>query len=107
MLSKPVAVPKPSTRLAERQLRTRERREQERVFKASVWSRDQGRCVVCQRVVKRTLGLDPLRGEVHHRRGRNVAPGARFDPNGAVLVCLADHLLLTLHKISLPPEGSP
>jgi hypothetical protein len=106
MLSRPVPQPKPSTKLAERQARTRERREQERVFKSLVWSRDQGRCRVCRKVVKRTLGLDPLRGECHHLRGRNVAPEARYDATRAILTCLACHLLLTLHKIHWPPEGA-
>lgn len=100
MLSKPVAQPKPSTLLANRQARTRERRELERVFKSRVWSRDRGRCRVCHRVVKRTLGLDPLRGEVHHLRGRNVAPEARYAVDKAILVCLEHHLQLTARKIT-------
>lgn len=82
------AQPKPKPRLLDRVAYKKQREEQARVFRAKVWARDKGRCVVCQRVVKRTLGLDPLRGEVHHLRGRNVAPEDRFNVHKAVLVCL-------------------
>jgi 5-methylcytosine-specific restriction endonuclease McrA len=105
MLSKPFACPKPSARLsrvAERVARRRQREEADRVWRATIWSRDRGRCVVCGRAVKRTLGLDPLRGEVHHIRGRNVAPESRCDPRNGVLTCLLCHLKLTRHEITLP-----
>jgi hypothetical protein len=102
MLSRPVAQPKPKTRLTERHTRKRELEEKARVFRSLVWARDRGRCVVCGRAVKRTLGLDPLRGEVHHLRGRNVAPEERCNPRNGVLVCLLDHLRLTRHEIELP-----
>lgn len=102
MLSKPIAVPKPSARLTDRVQYKKQRDEQARVFRQHVWSRDRGKCVVCKRVVKRTLGLDPLRGEVHHRRGRNVAPEDRCNPAAAVLTCLLCHLKLTRHEIALP-----
>jgi len=105
MLSKPIPQPKPSARLADRIQYKKQREEQARVFKAAVWSRDKNRCVVCHKVVKRTLGLDPLRGEVHHLRGRHVDPAARFDPNRAVLVCLQDHLRLTRREIFWPPRS--
>lgn len=96
--------PKPSARLTDRIAYKKQREEQARVFRAKVWSRDKGRCRVCKKAVKRTLGLDPLRGEVHHLRGRNVAPEDRHNVSRAVLVCLQHHLELTTHKITLPPE---
>ena len=99
-LSNPIPQPKPSKRLTDRVAYKKAREEQARVFRAAVWSRDKGRCVVCQRVVKRTLGLDPLRGEVHHKRGRNVAPEARYAVDKAILVCLEHHLQLTARKIT-------
>ena len=98
------AYPKPAPRLTERMTRKRQRDEQARVFRAKVWARDKGRCVVCRRVVKRTRGLDPLRGEVHHKRGRNVAPEDRYNPDAAALICLFDHVKLTRHEIQLPKE---
>lgn len=101
-LSRPIAQPKPSARLTDRIKYKREREEQARVFRSHVWSRDQGRCRVCRKAVKRTTGLDPLRGEVHHLRGRNVAPEARYDVSRAVLVCLACHVGLTQHKLTVP-----
>lgn len=106
MLSRPIPQPKPSSRLAQAQAEKKVREERARVFRAAVWSRDKGRCRVCHKAVKRTLGLDPLRGEVHHLRGRNVAPEARYDVGRAVLVCLFDHLRLTRHEITLP-KGTP
>lgn len=99
--------PKPSTRLAEAQAAKKIRDEQARVFRSKVWSRDKGRCRVCQKAVKRTLGLDPLRGEVHHLRGRNVAPEARHDVARAILVCLFDHLRLTRREIFWDPGRNP
>ena len=102
MLSKPIAQPKPAPRLTDRVLYKRQRDEQDRVFRAKVWARDQGRCRICHHVVKRTLGLDPLRGEVHHLRGRRVAPEDRWNVERAILVCLFDHLRLTRHEITWP-----
>lgn len=99
--------PKPTPRVRERQARTRAREEQARIFRAKVWARDKGRCVVCKRVVRRTLGLDPLRGEVHHRRGRNVAPEDRYNVARAVLLCLGCHVDVTRHRITLPEVITP
>lgn len=97
--------PKAETRLAERQALKKQREQAATEFRRRVWSRDKGRCRVCRRVVKRTLGLDPLRGEVHHLRGRNVAPEDRCNPSRAILVCLCDHLRLTRHEITWPMES--
>ena len=97
-----LAFPKPSGKLADRVTRQKARREQDRVFRARVWARDQNRCRICKRVVKRTMALDPLRGECHHLRGRRVAPEDRFNVDRAILVCLFDHLRLTRREITWP-----
>ena len=107
MPSKPIPVPKPAPRLTDRVQYKREREQQARDFRMKVWARDKGRCVVCRRVVKRTLGLDPLRGEVHHVKARNVAPELRYEVSNGVLVCLADHIKLTRHEITIPKERMP
>ena len=96
------AFPKPSGKLADRVAYKKAREEKDRVFRSAVWSRDAGVCRVCGRVVRRTLGLIPLRGEVHHLRGRRVAPEDRWNVDRAILVCLFDHLRLTRHEIMWP-----
>lgn len=95
-------VPKPAPRLTDRLAAKRVKDEQARVFRQAVWSRDLGRCRVCGRVVKRTLGLDPLRGEVHHIQPRSVAPERQYEVENGILVCLFDHLRLTRHEIEVP-----
>ena len=100
-------VPKPAPRLTDRMAAKREKDEQARRFRSAVWSRDKGRCRVCRRVVRRTLGLDPLRGEVHHVVPRSIAPERRYDVENGILVCLRDHIRLTSHEITWPvaPEA--
>ena len=100
------AFPKPSGKLVDRIAYKKAREEQDRVFRARVWARDLGKCRICHHAVKRTLGLDPRRGEVHHLRGRRVAPEDRWNVDRAILVCLFDHLRLTRHEITWPlPEA--
>ena len=104
MLSKPIAQPKPTPRLTDRISYKKQREEQDRTFRAKVWARDRGRCRICHRAVKRVFGLNPLRGEVHHLRGRRVAPEDRWNVDRAILVCLFDHLRLTRHEIVWTPK---
>lgn len=83
--------PKPRRRVEDRVREKRERDNQAQEFRRAVWLRDEGRCRHCGRIVIRTLEHVPNRGEVHHRRGRNVAPQDRYNVNEAVLLCLKDH----------------
>ena len=62
-----------------------------RAFRRAVWERDNGRCRACNRLVRKTMALVPERGEVHHRRGRNVAPQDRYNVKQAVLLCYRCH----------------
>ena len=62
-----------------------------RAFRKAVWERDHGRCRACNRLVRKTLAFVPERGEVHHRRGRNVAPQNRYNVKQAVLLCAGCH----------------
>lgn len=83
--------PKPRARVLDRIQAKREAEAKRRAFIKAVWLRDEGRCRHCGRVVIKTLDHDPQRGEVHHRRGRNVTPEDRYNVNAAVLLCLKDH----------------
>ena len=71
-------------------------------FRAAVWKRDEGRCRLCGRKVKRTLALEPLRGEVHHLRGRRVAPEDRYNVSKALLLCKGCHDKAGRHEVQVP-----
>lgn len=96
------AVPKPPTQLEDRIAAKREQVKKEDAFRKQVWLRDKGLCRVCGVKVLRTITLDPRRGEVHHRRGRNVAPEDRFNVARAVLLCARCHLRVTRHEVVIP-----
>lgn len=103
MLSRPRPQPKSaSTRLTRALARRAVREARLRRFTMLVWARDRGRCRVCHRVVRRTTGLHPLRGEVHHLLTRGAHPELRYDVANGVLVCLSCHLKLQRHEIALP-----
>src|SRR3990167_2752596 len=86
-----LALPKPRARVLDRAAYKLELEAKARAFRRAVWLRDNGRCRACLRLVRRTINLVPERGEVHHRRGRNVAPQNRYNVKEAVLLCLACH----------------
>ena len=71
-------------------------------FRRAVWARDEGKCRVCGVRCLRTLTLDPKRGEVHHLRGRNVAPEDRYTVSKAVLLCAVHHEQAQRHKVTIP-----
>ena len=71
-------------------------------FRAAVWLRDGGKCRVCSVKVVKTLSLTAKRGEVHHRRGRRVAPADRYNVAEAVLLCLSCHGKAQRHEIKVP-----
>lgn len=83
--------PKPRPVILDRISYKRERDARDRAFRAAVWLRDGGRCRSCNRKVIHTLDVVPNRGEVHHRRGRRVAPEDRVNVDAAVLLCLICH----------------
>lgn len=76
-----------------------------RAFRAIVWARDKGTCQFCGRRVRRSIDMHPLRGEVHHIRGRRVAPKDRYNPDTAVLLCLAHHQEAQRHEIVVARRG--
>lgn len=79
--------PKPKPRVLDRIAYKRDHAKKARDFRSAVWHRDGSHCRACGRHVYRTLEHTPERGEVHHRRGRNVAPEDRYNVNEAVLLC--------------------
>lgn len=86
-----IGFPKPRRKVLDRIAEKRENEAKRRAFIKAVWERDEGLCRHCGRVVIKSLEHVPNRGEVHHRRGRNVAPQDRYNVNEAVLLCLKDH----------------
>lgn len=74
-------------RIAYKQDRTRK----ESAFRAAVWKRDESKCRLCGKRVKRTADSTE-KGHVHHLRGRNVAPEDRYNPARAILLCALCHL---------------
>jgi 5-methylcytosine-specific restriction endonuclease McrA len=88
----PVPQPKPSAKIRDRIADKARLEKLDRDFKAQVWKRDGSKCQDCGKAVQRTLTASGAQGHVHHLRGRNVAPEARYDPAGAILLCAVCHL---------------
>lgn len=86
-----IGFPKPRPRVLDRVQYKRELEAKDRAFRKAVWERDGKQCRHCRRLVFKTLEPVSNRGEVHHRRGRNVAPEDRFNVDAAVLLCLRCH----------------
>ena len=98
-----IPCPKPSaTRLVQKEAARKLDERLLRRFRLEVWVRDQGKCRICARKVKRTLELDPLRGEVHHLRGRNVTPEDRYVVSKALLLCLECHGKAGRKEVEVP-----
>jgi 5-methylcytosine-specific restriction endonuclease McrA len=93
--------PKPGAKLADKTAAKRVDEKKLAKLRADVWARDKGRCVKCQRKVVHTLSLVPERGEVHHKRGRRVAPEDRYNAKAAVLLCAECHGKVTRHEVKL------
>lgn len=83
--------PKPMPRVVDRVAYKRELDLRADRFRRAVWARDEHKCRACRRLVFRLMGLDRRVGHVHHRRGRNVAPGDRYNVDQAVLLCATCH----------------
>lgn len=90
------------TQLAEKVAAMRADEKATAAFRAAVWKRDGGRCRVCGVQVKKTLALDPKRGEVHHRMPRSTKPERRYDVANGLLVCLQCHQRITKKEIPCP-----
>lgn len=86
-----IGFPKPRPVIEDRIADKREREKLERAFKLAVWLRDRARCRACDRKVIHSIERIAERGEVHHRRGRNVMPEDRFNVAAAVLLCYRCH----------------
>lgn len=86
--------PKPASRLVDRIAYKKERDAKGRTFRADVWKKAGGHCERCGVRCIRSIALDPKQGHVHHKRGRNVAPEDRFNPQAAELLCALCHLAL-------------
>ena len=95
-----VAVPKPA-RGSARRTRKATRLSREKAFRNAVWLREMGKSAdgyaYCQRCQTGPLRrneepLHPLSGHVAHRRGRNVAPEDKYNPDAADLACSRCHL---------------
>lgn len=86
-----IGFPKPQRILIDRVERKREQDRRGQAFRQAVWKRDEGKCRSCGRLVRRTFELVPERGEVHHRRGRNVAPEDKYNVAKALLLCATCH----------------
>jgi 5-methylcytosine-specific restriction endonuclease McrA len=96
-----LAQPKKATKLADKTAEKREDEKQLAAMRRAVWARDKGQCQKCKRKVVQTLSLVPERGEVHHKRGRRVAPEDRYDPKKCVLLCASCHTKITRHEVKL------
>jgi 5-methylcytosine-specific restriction endonuclease McrA len=96
-----MAIPKGKTQLADKKAEKREDEKKLAAMRLIVWAREKGHCKLCKRKVIPTLSLVPNRGEVHHKRGRRVAPEDRYNAKKAVLLCAECHGKVTRHEIKL------
>lgn len=78
------------TRLAKKTADAKEDKRAWLAAKLTVWQRDEGLDRLTKRKVKKTLALDPLRGEVHHLEPRAFKP-LRYDPRNLILLSLETH----------------
>lgn len=82
---------KPRAIIEDRIASKREREAKALAFRLAVLTRDENHCRACHRLVRRTQEAVAERAEVHHRRGRNVAPEDRYNVKAAVTLCLRCH----------------
>jgi 5-methylcytosine-specific restriction endonuclease McrA len=92
-------LPKPASPVPARKAQAR---RDAKAFRDAVWTRDGSRCRNCSAVVQRT-GEWWERGEVHHLRGRNVAPEDKYNPAAACLLCVVCHERVTAHRVKVRP----
>lgn len=99
------ATPKGELRVLTKAKAQKDDKKQLDAFKAAVWKRDEGKCRVCGKKVKKTLALDPKRGEVHHLVSR-AAKHLRHDPRNGVLVCYLDHQAIEHNDVHVRGSAS-
>lgn len=100
-LSKPIAQPRPVSRISARRAKRTTEIAQENDFKNAVWARDGWKCRHCGRAVKRGA-VDMLqRGEVHHIEPRSRAKGKRYDVRNGVVLCVECHGKAQRHEITI------
>jgi len=97
----PRPMPKGLTRLQHNAAASRADQLQMQHLRNAVWKRDGAKCRACGRKVFRMLDLLPERGEVHHRRGRRVAPEHRYSVDQCVLLCRGCHERAQRHEITV------
>jgi len=73
-------------------------------FRRDVRERDKGRCRVCKRKTKKTLRLDPLRGEAAHIERRSTK-AVRYDRRNGLHMCLEDHQRFDRHELRIAPSA--
>jgi len=97
-------MPKKATQLQDKTAAKRADEKQLAAMRLIVWAREKGHCKLCKRKVIPTLSLVPERGEVHHLRGRRVAPEDRYRSDRAVLLCAACHIDVTEKRVMVKPN---
>jgi 5-methylcytosine-specific restriction endonuclease McrA len=102
--AQPHDLQKRASKLEDREAARKENSRKEVAFRKAVIARDGGKCRLCGIVVKRTLELVPNRAEVHHLRGRNVAPADRYNVSAALLLCRRCHDQAQRHLVTLPEK---
>lgn len=98
-----IGFPKPQPRIVDKHQARRDAEKAASEFRLAVQKRDGMKCRVCGRKVIRTLELRPERSEVHHLRGRNVAPEDRYNVDQAIQTCAMCHAKLTARTITWTP----
>ncbi len=93
---------KGTARVEEVKASKREDAKESAAFRSAVWKRDGAKCRLCGVKVIRSLALVPNRGEVHHIRGRNVAPEDKTNPKAALLLCSLCHSKAQRHEVKVP-----
>ena len=93
--------PKPRPILHDRVADKRAQEAKRRAFQRAVWTRDDGVCVYCGRIVRHLLALSPARGECHHVKPVSTYPELRYVVANAVLLCLTCHQRAQRHEITV------
>lgn len=99
------AMPAPKVRPGESRLEVREKRDAaekaaEKAWKIDVWDRDEGKSRYSGKKLKRTMRLDPMRGERHHIHGR-ADKRVRWDSRAALLLELEIHEKVTRNELRI------
>lgn len=96
------AVPKyaEKSRLQAKREKTTDHRKTWDAVTREIWMRDHGRDRLTRRKVKKTIALDPLRGEVHHVVSRDDR-AVRYDRRNLLLLSLETHGRVERHELRI------